>query len=86
MKLKQIPIGIGKNLKRLRKQSGLSQAQLVRQLQLSGIDISLDIYKKMEANKYSIRITELIALKTILNVDSFDEFFKDLILEQSGIS
>ena len=55
MKLKQDTIGIGQNLKRLRKRLGLSQSQFTRELQLLGISISYDIYKKMEQNRYNIR-------------------------------
>lgn len=77
MKIKQDGIGIGKNLKRLRKGAGYSQSKLVIELQLLGIDISCDIYKKMERNKYNIRVCELIALQQIYKV-SFDEFFRDI--------
>ncbi len=77
MKLKQDKIGIGQNLKRLRIQHGLSQSQFTRELQLLGISISCDIYKKMEQNRYNIRICELMAMQHIFNV-SYDEFFKDL--------
>ena len=80
MKLKQDNIGIGQNLKRLRKRLGLSQSQFTRELQLLGISISYDIYKKMEQNRYNIRIYELIAMKQILNVD-YDEFFVGLALD-----
>ncbi|MCI8566909.1 MAG: helix-turn-helix transcriptional regulator [Lachnospiraceae bacterium] len=80
MKLKQDTIGIGQNLKRLRKRLGLSQSQFTRELQLLGISISYDIYKKMEQNRYNIRIYELIAMKQILNVD-YDEFFVGLALD-----
>lgn len=79
MKLKQDTIGIGHNLKRLRKAAGYSQSQLVLELQLLGIEISYDIYKKIEQNKYNIRVSELVVLKHIFNV-SYDEFFKKLTL------
>jgi len=77
MKLKQDIIGIGHNLKRLRKKAGFSQSQFTRELQLLGISISCDIYKKMEQNRYNIRVSELIAMQHILNT-SYDEFFQDL--------
>lgn len=80
MKLKQDTIGIGQNLKRLRKQIGLSQSQFVRELQLHGVNISCDIYKKMEQNRYNIRICELMVMKNIFNV-SYDEFFQNLSIE-----
>lgn len=80
MKLKQDTIGIGHNLKRLREQTGLSQSQFTRELQLNGVPISCDIYKKMEQNRYNIRICELMVMKQIFDV-SYDEFFKDLVVD-----
>ena len=76
-KLKQ-DISIGTNLRRLRKQSGLSQEKVAAKLQLVGIDISREIISQMELGNYSIRISVLRALKDIYQVDSFDEFFKDI--------
>lgn len=80
MKLRQQPIGIGQNLKHLRLNANYSQSELVLKLQLLGIDISCDIYKKIEQNRYNIKICELIALQYLFNV-SYDEFFKDLFLD-----
>ena len=76
-KLKQ-DISIGANLRRLRKQSGLSQEKVATQLQLVGIDISREIISQMELGNYSIRVSVLRALKDIYQVDSFDEFFRGL--------
>ena len=76
-KLKQ-DISIGANLRRLRKQSGLSQEKVATQLQLVGIDISREIISQMELGNYSIRVSILRALKDIYQVDSFDEFFRGL--------
>ena len=76
-KLKQ-DISIGANLRRLRKQSGLSQEKVATQLQLVGIDISREIISQMELGNYSIKVSVLQALKDIYQVDSFDEFFRGL--------
>ena len=76
-KLKQ-DISIGTNLRRLRKQSGLSQEKVAAKLQLMGFDISREIISQMELGNYSIRVSVLRALKDIYQVDSFDEFFEDL--------
>lgn len=76
-KLKQ-DISIGANLRRLRKQSGLSQEKAAAKLQLVGIDISREIISQMELGNYSIRVSVLRALKDIYQVDSFDEFFRGL--------
>lgn len=72
-------INIGNNIKRLRKKAGYTQEQTVVYMQLSGINtISRSIYSQIEAGTYNIRVSELIALKNIFKVDSFDAFFKDL--------
>ena len=76
-KLKQ-DISIGANLRRLRKQSGLSQEKAAAKLQLMGIDISREIISQMELGNYSIKVSVLQALKDIYQVDSFDEFFRGL--------
>lgn len=77
MKLKQDSIGIGQNLQHLRKLAGYSQSQFARELQLLGLNVTCDIYKKMEQNRYNIRVYELLAMKEILKVN-FDDFFKNL--------
>lgn len=71
-------ISIGKNLKRIRKWSGLTQNQVAAQLEVRGLPISSDILAKMEQEKYSIRVSVLLALKQIYKVESFDEFFEDI--------
>lgn len=76
-KLKQ-DISIGTNLRCLRKRSGLSQEKVAAKLQLMGFDISREIISQMELGNYSIRVSILRALKDIYQVDSFDEFFKDI--------
>ena len=73
-------ISIGKNLQALRKQSGLTQKEVSAQLELMQLSITPDIIAKMEQGRYSIKISVLLALKKIYNVDSFDAFFKDLLL------
>ncbi|MBQ3010781.1 MAG: helix-turn-helix domain-containing protein [Methanocorpusculum sp.] len=71
-------LSIGPTLKRLRKEAGLTQAQVSAQLEVVGIQISEDILAKIEQGKYSIRISVLIGLKQIYKVSSFDAFFEGL--------
>lgn len=71
-------ISIGKNLKRLRRNAGLTQDQASAQLQVMGLDITSDILSKMEQGKYSVRISILLAMKKIYHVKTFDEFFEGL--------
>lgn len=76
-KVKQ-DISIGKNLKRLRLQNGLSQEQVAEKLQTQGFNISREIISQMELGKYSIRVSVLLELKKLYKVNSFDEFFANL--------
>ena len=68
MKLKQEPIGIGQNLRKLRQDAGYSQSQVAAILCERGVYMTTDIYKKIEQNKYNIRISELNALKELYQV------------------
>lgn len=80
MKIKQIPLGIGQNIKKLRIEAGYSRTEFVREIQLLGIKMTYDIYKKIEINKYNIRISELIAIKQILNT-TYDDLFANLSID-----
>jgi len=70
-------ISIGGNLKRLRNEAGLSQEGLAAKLQLMGISVSREILSQMELGHYSIRVSILLALKELYQVD-FSEFFEGL--------
>ena len=74
MKLKQ-DISIGVNLKRYRKETGMSQEKVAAKLQLMGLDIHQKIISEMELGKYSIRVSVLLALADLYNtpVQSFFE-------------
>lgn len=67
-------IGIGRNLKWLRKRAGLTQEQVVSQMQVMGIAISRTGYIKIEKEKQNIKVSELKALHVILKAD-YSEFF-----------
>ena len=71
-------ISIGKNLKRLRKNAGLTQDQASAQLEIMGLPITASILSKMEQGRYSVRISILLAMKKIYHVKTFDEFFEGL--------
>ena len=72
MKLKQEPIGIGQNLRKLRQDAGYSQSQVAAILCERGVYMTTDIYKKI---KYNIRISELNALKELYQV-GYEELFQ----------
>jgi transcriptional regulator with XRE-family HTH domain len=75
-KIKQ-DIQIGDNIRNLRKQSGLTQEQVVAKLQLQGIEISRSSYSQIECGTYNIKISELKALAELFHVD-YNTFFIDL--------
>jgi len=62
------------NLVRLRKASGLSQYDLVAQMQLLGSTMPRSTYAKIELGYRNIKVPDLVALQKIYSVD-FSEFF-----------
>lgn len=75
-KLKQ-DIQIGGNIRNLRKKTGLTQEQVITHLQLQGLEISRSSYSQIECGTYNIRISELVALAELFQVD-FNAFFENL--------
>ena len=69
---------IGHNIQRLRKNSKLTQDQVVAQLQLMGITISKSTYAKLETNRMNIKVSELVALSKIIHAD-IAAFFEGLL-------
>lgn len=66
---------IGTNLRRLRKQAGLTQEQVAAKLQTEGIDMTRDFYAHIETGDYNIRVSELAALRKIYQC-SYDDIFQ----------
>lgn len=66
---------LGNNIKKARVSSHLTQEEVVLQLQLKGLDMSRSIYSQIECGTYNIRVSELMALKEIFSLPSFDIFF-----------
>lgn len=75
-KLKQ-DIQIGSTIRKLRKQAGLTQEQVVAKLQLKGLETSRSSYSQIECGTYNIRISELAALTEFFQVD-YNTFFQDI--------
>ena len=75
-KLKQ-DMQIGGNIRRLRRKAGLTQEQVITHLQLQGLEISRSSYSQIECGTYNIRISELVALAKLFQVD-FNAFFENL--------
>ena len=80
-------MGIGKNLRHLRKKSGLTQEQTVAKLQIMGFDITRSVYSRYEIDRLNIRISELVALKLIFNCEYSDFFagMEDGLRERSDV-
>ncbi len=74
-KIKQ-DVGIGHTIKKLRERAGLTQEQVVAQMQVMGIEITRVAYTKKENEHQSIWVSELKALQKILNA-KYEEFFED---------
>ena len=68
---------MGDNLRRLRKQSGISQEKLCAELQRRGCDIGRTTYEKYESGELNIRASVIIELRKIYGC-SYDEFFQGL--------
>lgn len=74
-KIKQDEIFIGKNIRSIRIEKGLGQTELVRQLQLGGIEITRETLVKIERGTQHIRATQLRAIRDILGT-TYDELLK----------
>ena len=72
---------IGSNIQKARYGKGLTQDQTIAKLQLMGIEISRSTYAKIETNRINIRVSELLALREIFEVD-FNFFFEDLVFSE----
>lgn len=70
-------LDIGHNISALRKAAELTQDQTVAKMQLMGIEISKSSYAKIETNRMNIKVSELVALSRVFDVD-FNAFFEDL--------
>lgn len=74
-KIKQDEIQIGKNIRAVRKQIHIGQTELVRRLQLDGIDMTRETLVKIERGIQHIRATQLRAIKDALQT-TYDELLK----------
>ena len=79
-------ISIGQNLKVLRKKANLSQREASAQMEILKIPMTEDILAKIEQGCYSVRISALLAMKQIYDVNSFDVFFEGLSLETDSVT
>lgn len=74
-KIKQDEIKIGANIRAIRKQQGMGQTELVRHLQLEGIEMTRETLVKIERGIQHIQATQLRAIRDALNT-TYDELLK----------
>ncbi len=66
-RIKQDEIFIGKNIREVRLEKGIGQTELVRRLQLQGIDITRETLVKIERGIQHLKASQLRAIKNELN-------------------
>lgn len=70
-------MGIGHNIRKLRKQAGLTQVEVVAQMQTMGVDIHMTAYIKIEGEYRNVKVSYLVALTDILSCE-YNDFFAGL--------
>lgn len=74
-KIKQDTIMIGANIRRIRKRNKIGQTELVRLLQLQGVNMTREALVKIERGVQHIQATQLRAIKDALDT-TYDELFQ----------
>ncbi|MCI6053790.1 helix-turn-helix domain-containing protein [Dysosmobacter sp.] len=74
-KIKQ-DISIGANIRRIRTEKKIRQVELVRLLQLEGVEMSRETLVKIERGKQHIRATQLRAIRDALGT-TYDELLAE---------
>jgi len=74
-KIKQDEIRIGDNIRQARKNRGVGQTELVRILQLRGVDITRESLVKIERGIQHVKASQLKAICVAL-CSSYDELLK----------
>ena len=72
---KQDEIFIGKNIRRIRKEKGIRQTEMVALLQLENVMITREALVKIERGIQHIQATQLRAIKNVLET-TYDELLK----------
>lgn len=68
---------LGQNIRRMRLNARMTQEEVAAQLQLAGCDTSRSVYAQIECGAYNIRVSELIVLRRLFDVD-YNAFFEGL--------
>ncbi len=74
-KIKQDEINIGANIREIRLSRGIGQTELVRMVQLQGVDITRECLVKIERGIQHIQAVQLRAIRDVLDT-TYDELLK----------
>ncbi len=74
-KIKQDDINIGANIRAIRLSRGIGQTELVRMVQLQGVDMTRECLVKIERGIQHIQAVQLRAIRDALNT-TYDELLK----------
>lgn len=67
---------IGNNIRRIRKEKGIGQTELVRMIQLSGVDMTRETLVKSERGVQHIKVSQLRAVKEALQT-TYEELLEN---------
>jgi len=68
-------IHIGKNIRRIRKEQGMKQTELVNRVQLLNVPMTREVLVKIEREIQHIQASQLRAIRDVLGT-SYDELLK----------
>ena len=74
-KIKQDEIFIGQNIRRIRKERGIRQTEMVALMQLQNVSVTREALVKIERGIQHIQASQLSAIKEMLET-SYEELFK----------
>ncbi len=74
-KIKQTGINIGSNIRKIRLAAGIGQTELVRRLQLQGVNMTRESLVKIERGIQHISASQLRGIRNCLNT-TYDELLK----------
>ena len=60
---------LGKNIRGLRRENGMTQESVAAQMQLLGVDISRRTYSQIECGISNIKVEELLAMSNIFRCE-----------------
>lgn len=74
-KIKQDEIFIGQNIRRIRKEKGMRQTELVALIQSENVPLTREALVKIERGIQHIQASQLRAIRNVLNT-TYDELLK----------